>query len=293
MKLFDNRPWFQGNLHTHTTLSDGRKSVEESARMYKEAGYDFIAVTDHRKVFWGGEAQGLTLLSGIEMHENDFDDRTCYHITGLGIKQDIQTDNDDSPADLVTKLRAAGAEFVTVAHPGWSLMHPSVIEALPEFDAIEIYNGVSDVYSGRGYYEDYADLFASKGKVKKITAVDDTHFYMKDFARGFVRVQADECSERAILDALKAGRYYSSQGPEIKQITVENDHIVVETSAVAQIRFYTDTFYSRDRMRYAKPETVLEQATYYFTPTDRVVRVEAVDFDGKKCWSNFIPVPEK
>lgn len=39
--------WFRGNLHTHTTLSDGRYTPERAAALYRDAGYDFIALTDH------------------------------------------------------------------------------------------------------------------------------------------------------------------------------------------------------------------------------------------------------
>ena len=35
------------NLHTHTTQSDGRRTPEEAAKIYKDAGYDAIALTDH------------------------------------------------------------------------------------------------------------------------------------------------------------------------------------------------------------------------------------------------------
>lgn len=35
------------NLHMHTTLSDGSKTPEEAAEIYKKAGYDVVAITDH------------------------------------------------------------------------------------------------------------------------------------------------------------------------------------------------------------------------------------------------------
>ena len=43
------RSWFRGNLHTHTTVSDGRKTPDETAAIYRAAGYDFLALTDHWK----------------------------------------------------------------------------------------------------------------------------------------------------------------------------------------------------------------------------------------------------
>ena len=40
--------WFRGNLHTHSTNSDGLLSPEEVLRFYKDRGYDFLAISDHR-----------------------------------------------------------------------------------------------------------------------------------------------------------------------------------------------------------------------------------------------------
>src|SRR6185295_11479493 len=37
----------RGDLHCHTTLSDGRNSLEEMAEAAKERGYAYLAITDH------------------------------------------------------------------------------------------------------------------------------------------------------------------------------------------------------------------------------------------------------
>ncbi len=37
----------RGDLHSHTTASDGTASIEEMARAAREAGYEYLAVTDH------------------------------------------------------------------------------------------------------------------------------------------------------------------------------------------------------------------------------------------------------
>jgi DNA polymerase (family X) len=48
----------RGDLHCHTTWSDGRASVEEMARAAIERGYDYIAICDHTPAV--GAVQGLT-----------------------------------------------------------------------------------------------------------------------------------------------------------------------------------------------------------------------------------------
>ena len=37
----------KGNLHAHTTFSDGHRPVEEVVARYRDLGYDFLAITDH------------------------------------------------------------------------------------------------------------------------------------------------------------------------------------------------------------------------------------------------------
>ena len=37
----------KGDLHAHTTLSDGRNSLEEMAAAARERGYEYLAITDH------------------------------------------------------------------------------------------------------------------------------------------------------------------------------------------------------------------------------------------------------
>lgn len=39
----------KGDLHTHTTASDGKNSLEEMAQAAKDRGYEYLAITDHSK----------------------------------------------------------------------------------------------------------------------------------------------------------------------------------------------------------------------------------------------------
>jgi DNA polymerase (family 10) len=48
----------RGDLHSHTTWSDGRFSVEEMGRAARERGYDYLAICDHTPAV--GAVRGLT-----------------------------------------------------------------------------------------------------------------------------------------------------------------------------------------------------------------------------------------
>ena len=59
--------WYKGNLHTHTTRSDGRKSPEEVADLYREQGYDFLALTDHWVLSQERQEEGMLLPIGEDL----------------------------------------------------------------------------------------------------------------------------------------------------------------------------------------------------------------------------------
>ena len=105
MKQIDSSlPVFKGNTHAHTTNSDGRVSPEECMRQYKEAGYDFLALTDHWAVGEETQYRGMLILPGIEY---DFTYPTqVLHIVGLYPDAKL----------------AAGMQRVVAEHDGFSVL---------------------------------------------------------------------------------------------------------------------------------------------------------------------------
>jgi DNA polymerase (family X) len=57
----------RGDLHMHTTLSDGHASIEEMAETARELGYDYIAITEHSaSAGFGNDVQPRELLEQVE-----------------------------------------------------------------------------------------------------------------------------------------------------------------------------------------------------------------------------------
>jgi DNA polymerase (family X) len=57
----------RGDLHMHTTLSDGHASVEEMASAARELGYEYVAITDHSATHgFGNDVQPRELLARVE-----------------------------------------------------------------------------------------------------------------------------------------------------------------------------------------------------------------------------------
>ena len=86
--------WFKGNVHMHTSRSDGRLNLAEAARYYTERGYDFISITDHRVPFVGAqldEQLPIMILDGIELDGTD-DQGSGYHVVCIGGVDGISKD---------------------------------------------------------------------------------------------------------------------------------------------------------------------------------------------------------
>ncbi|MEI9948375.1 MAG: hypothetical protein WDO74_05185 [Pseudomonadota bacterium] len=49
-RTFEATHFQKGNVHTHTTLSDGGSSPEQTIAWYRSHGYQFLALTDHNQL---------------------------------------------------------------------------------------------------------------------------------------------------------------------------------------------------------------------------------------------------
>ncbi len=63
------RPWWKGNLHTHTFWSDGDHFPEMVVQWYKEHGYHFLALSDHNRL-----SQGQRWMTVADKQQAAFDE---------------------------------------------------------------------------------------------------------------------------------------------------------------------------------------------------------------------------
>ncbi len=85
---------FKGDLHLHSTNSDGVSTIDEIASVYRANGFDFIALTDHHKYApsleiakrFSGVDSGLKFFPGEEVHNCDMG---YFHIVNFGGKYSI------------------------------------------------------------------------------------------------------------------------------------------------------------------------------------------------------------
>lgn len=289
MLLFDpNRKFYKGNLHAHTSNSDGRRSPEEVIAFFQQTGYDFLALTDHWKRTADEEMRdGLLLLPGIEI---DYTlPAQVIHIVGVGMSAEIleeQANRASGPQHGINAIRACGGRAI-LAHPAWSLNTPETIAALHNITATEIYNTVSGApWNGdRADSTNVLDLAAAHGCLLPTVAADDCHFYNGDQCQAYIMAQLDELSLQGVLRALDEGAYYASCGPRIQQVEIEDGLVTVTCSPISQAVFHSNVVYTAGRTVQGEDMT---QVSYQIKPGERFLRIRLTDAQGRHAWVNPI-----
>jgi hypothetical protein len=106
----------RGNVHMHTTLSDGTKDHQEIARIAGEASLDFVIITDHNVYEPGldGYVGETLMLVGEEVHDPNREQQSS-HTLCFDIGQDVAGEASD-PQALMDAVTAQGG-FTFLAHP--------------------------------------------------------------------------------------------------------------------------------------------------------------------------------
>ena len=295
--------FFSGNLHCHSNCSDGLLEPEDVVGAYRDAGYDFICLSDHFEAEHGWQItdtrplrdENFTTIVGAELSSAPWEQRNCYWVTAAGLPVDFAAPPEDEHAEAIARAREAGA-FVVMLHPGLNNLPLAAADGLPGLDAIhavEVYNhnaAMAAIPDGaNGAY--MLDGLLEKGHRLLVNAGDDAHFgHPKDRFGGWVEVHCEHLDPEALLDSMKAGRYYSTQGPSLHALLVDGDRLRVETSEAYAISLTG----GGDRWQSAEERTSTEGepitgAGFDLTPfRGSYCRVTVVDAAGKRAWSNPI-----
>ncbi|MCD7882611.1 MAG: CehA/McbA family metallohydrolase [Lachnospiraceae bacterium] len=285
----NGKKWYKGNLHTHSTRSDGRLPVEIAEGLYREAGYDFLAFTDHWVMGEGRREEDFLMLSGCEFDCGSDVENGIFHIVGIGLKKmPSQIRRKQSALQEIIDGIHEEDGIAILAHPAWSLNRVEDVIRFYGLDGVEIYNTASGLpWNCRPYSGEFIDAMASKGILLPCMAADDTHHYTGDETRSYIMVNAEDLTRDAIMEAIRCGRFYASQGPRFSVENVSMDgvrYLHVTSTPVQSIAFFTNLVWEDDR---AVCGDNVQEAYYQVKPDTRFVRVELTDRQGRCAWSSF------
>lgn len=288
---------YRGNLHGHSTHSDGSSTPKDVIRLYREAGYDFTCLSDH--LWTDTRYAAVTVNDATDLNDDDFitvisaelhchgkayDQDGLWHIVANGLPVDfpVATDTETGP-EMVRRAVAAGA-YVTIAHPEWHSLTTDEALSLAKAGAhgVEVYNHSCYVGSARSSGIAAVDQLLNDGHRMSLTATDDSHQIPHDAFGGWVEVAAASLTAKAIIAALKAGDFYASAGPDFLSIILDDDQLQITTTPVSQIILSAKGHLAMSAAGTAMTETsfdLSELNTDFF-------RLTITDADGKAAWSN-------
>lgn len=268
-------PWLRGNIHTHTTESDGNRSPQEVINIYAEMGYDFLMISDHDRLTntSGLDPKGMILIPGNEITAKG------PHMLHVNAKSVIRALPDRQ--EVIYQIAADGG-FAVIAHPNWKANYDhcnlAILKKLQGYAGIEIFNGVILYHEGSELATDKWDrLLAQKRRIWGFAA-DDSH---SDNHRGigWVMVQTTDRTVAGIVEAMHTGRFYSSTGVLVDDIRVEGWTITVRSANAQMFRVYGTS----GRVLAA---TKGSEITYTVKPNNDgpYIRVEAYGEGDARAW---------
>lgn len=276
--------WLKGNVHIHSTASDGGKTFPELAELYAAAGYDFLFRTDHWVCSDKGEDTAnypLLWLDGIELDGCD-QSGSYFHVVCLGRVGGICR-GQSFEASLIS-ARSQGA-LTILAHPHWS--GNSLEDVLRwKFDGVEIYNHVCHWLNGKSGGLVHWDAALMQTPSTLAFAVDDAHLGPEHpgWNGGWIMVNVQDRAPDAILDAIRRGNFYSSCGPEFRSIVIHDGHLLAETSPV---RFARLVGPRSNGVRLGAFDGEPMQTMHFPIPSEwEYAYLEVEDAKGRRAWTN-------
>ena len=178
----------KADLHSHSTVSDGRLSPEALVARAHEKGVSILALTDHDNTagvpaaIAAGKGLGLRVIPGVEISA-DFEPGTM-HILGLGIDisnpalqdrlAEMQEARRQRNPKVIERLRAAGIDIqfsdVEKLAKGGQIGRPHFAQALIDKGAVASFNEAFEKYLGKG-----AVAYVPKARMKSDAAIAAIH----------------------------------------------------------------------------------------------------------------------
>lgn len=300
--------WYKGNIHTHTTESDGDAEPAKVVSWYRRHGYDFLVLSDHNHltIFEYGAGKRRfkkpLLVPGEEVSANIKGGAVPIHINGIGLSRVVEPIDAGEVVPTiqanVNAIRQAGG-IPSINHPNykWAFDHTH-LRLIEGLSMLEVFNGhpATNVYGGPGKfsYDEIWDGVLSAGVVVFGVATDDSHNY-HDFSpaksnpgRGWVCVRAAELSQDAIVDGLATGEFYASSGVVLKELEASEDCIRLEIEP-EPFRLYTTRFTGKDGKLLAEVDG--NEAEYVPTGDEGYVRAVVTSSGHMKAWTQPVFLP--
>lgn len=312
---------YKANLHCHSVLSDGRKTPQELKKMYKEAGYSILAITDHERPTQHQQLSDadFLLLTGYEcyirpravydayekeVHLNlfardpanvkmiCFDERYCRYLLRDNALDTVtpagEPEQREFSVDYINHYIQTAREngyLVAYNHPYWSMEAEADILSYEGIFSLELCNYGSYIINHLEYAGALYDKMLTAGKRIFCHSADDNHNVFPpehpefDSFGAFTMIVPDSFTYSGVIDAMEKGQMYSSMGPQIYEVSVDENKVHIECSEAAHIFMYVGS--KKPCRVHALPGQTLKSADFEIPADARYIRVSVQDAQGR------------
>ena len=232
-------PGLRGNLHAHSTQSDGRATQQQMFDAYAGAGHGFSMLSDHDR--WATTAQlaaldahGMLLVPGQEVT------RDGGHILQVGGSAEVKADDDRQR--VLDGIAAVGG-LAVMNHPNWYKENnhwtQEQLMELRGYTGIEVYNAAIADMEGDHCAFNRWDRLLSHGHRTWGFANDDAHG-VEQIARAWNVAYPTAPGVAGVITALGTGRFYTSSGLDIGSVSCDGDMVTVCCPGAERIAAITD-----------------------------------------------------
>jgi hypothetical protein len=310
--------------------SDANASAEYSAQWYKNHGYQCLFITDHEHLTPVdllnkelGEDGTFLVLPGQEITQGLQDTSSpggirWTHVNGIDTNKVIMPMGYPNYAPTgvtvsetyirnINEVYAAGG-IPQINHPSGligphlddllKIQRPFLFEVWNAFPSIGPLGGSDENGVVTPSFESLWDGLLSHGKTVWGVASDDVHDYLHlddrstpAPGRAWIVVQARELRPDAVMDAVRKGHFYASNGVALKDYQADSKGISMtidlpfgwkSTTVKANVLFET-RFIGKDGKVLATMGGLSPH--YQFKGDEGYVRVSIIDSDGRRAWT--------
>lgn len=221
--------WYRGDLHAHSTYSDGDSPVADVIARAESLGLDFFVITDHDTsmngipVHWadlGYHSEQLLLLYGVEW-TTSLGHANLWSAAPFPYGEPWQANLDHDPDKALAAAHASGTLF-SINHPSAYLATNAwQYQEVPDMDSIEVWNCMNRLPSLNGWSRhNFWDGLLESGRRVPGVGGSDTHHLEKWQSRFFgpgnptTWIYVDDLTATAALSAIKAGHVAVSYAPD-------------------------------------------------------------------------------
>jgi hypothetical protein len=289
----------RGNVHTHSTESDGNRPPRDVYRWYRDHGYNFLGLSDHNTLTDPNDYKELETPAFVMIPAEEVTMRGArkpVHVNALCHREAIGGADFDTVGDAlrwgVREVVAQGG-VALVNHPNfhWALKVDDM-PAARGAKLLEIWSGHPKVNTNgdarRPSHEAMWDTLLTNGWDFAGVAVDDMHKLeakrtdrVSGPGRGWIDVFAPKADRALICDALRKGRLVASNGVRLQRVTVRE----TEMAVVANLPGATVEFIGVGGALLSRQAASPAGNAYKLQGGERYVRVRVTAADGTRAWT--------